>query len=235
MDEQKFCSDCGAANSTRAAFCANCGKTFTSASLKKSDSTEDTLTSNTQFKFCKNCGRKVALNAKFCAGCGADLSEGGGGGEKILSSLNNVATKDGTKTTLLFTTNRIIVAQTLSRRADLASSAVPSVVGILVGAALRESARRKQEQETRTLNLEEIVGAHKKNYAIPYSEITQLRVRKPIVSRMWGTKPGRIALVTSLGVKEFKLVYYKKEMERTLESLGSKLRNRLGDKLIIEN
>ena len=73
MDEQKFCSDCGAANSTRAAFCANCGKTFTSASLKKSDSTEDTLTSNTQFKFCKNCGRKVSLNGQLCARCGADL------------------------------------------------------------------------------------------------------------------------------------------------------------------
>ena len=107
--------------------------------------------------------------------------------------------------------------------------------GLILDRAVAGYVRHGKEHEIRTSNPEEIVGAHKNNYAVPYSEITELRVRTPTFSRMWGTKPGRIALVTSLGVKEFKLVYYKKEMERTLESLWSKLRNRLGHKLIIEN
>ena len=186
------------------------------------------------FKFCKNCGRKVSLNGQLCARCGADLGEGadlseGGGGEAIVGSIDNVKTTDNTRISLVFTSNRVIVAETQRAATALLGA------GLLTVRLSAGEARDEKERKFLTSTPEEIIGAYKKNYAIPYSEITQLRVRKPIVSRMWGTKPGRIALVTSLGVKEFKLVYYKKEMERTLESLWSKLRNRLGHKLIIEN
>jgi hypothetical protein len=104
-------------------------------------------------------------------------------------------------------------------------------------------ARGKTEREFRTSTPEEILGANKKNYAIPYSEITQLRVRKPTGSWARGLKYGGVTLATRLEKKAFKLIgsgvttsQYLKETEKTLEFLPKlKQGNRLGHRLIIEN
>ncbi len=191
------------------------------------------LMADTNFKFCTACGRKVALNAQFCAGCSADLS---GGGDKILGCIDNTSTRGSSRTSLVFTTNRIIVAETESSAMELLSTG-------FVTRPLAGLARGKTEREFRTSNPEEILGANKKNYAIPYSEITQLRVRKPTGSWTRGLKHGGVTLATRLEEKAFKLIgsgvttsQYLKETEKTLEFLPKlKQGNRLGQRLIIEN
>ena len=193
---------------------------------------EEILMADKNFKFCTACGRKVALSAKFCAECGADLS---GGSEKILGCIDNTRTRGSNRTSLVFTTNRIIVAETESFALEILS-------GLPVTRWPVSGARRKKEREFHTLNPEEVLGANKKNYAIPYSEITQLRVRKPTGS--WGgLKNATVTLATRLEEKAFILFgtsiiksQYLKETEKTLEFLPKlKQDNRLGNRLIIEN
>jgi predicted amidophosphoribosyltransferase len=127
MNEQKFCSDCGAANSTRAAFCANCGKTFTSASTSPPSSAPQPYTSartsgfHANFKFCKNCGRKVSLNGQLCARCGADLGAPGEQnvprdavrGEVVVGYTSHVlrGSLGVANGVLLFTTDRTVMAK----------------------------------------------------------------------------------------------------------------------------
>src|ERR1035437_899844 len=182
---------------------------------------------DTKFEFCENCGRKVSLNGQLCSRCGADLSKGD---EKILGGIDNINMRGkGGKTSLLFTTNRTIVAETQSLGTELASRAVPSIAGVLLGGALRAHARGKKEQELRATNPEEILSANKKNYAIPYSEVTQLWVKKPE-----GGRPGMITLTT--GQKKIAIKVHSSQPSIELNVLTKlKQGNRLGHKLIIEN
>jgi len=200
---------------------------------------------DTKFKFCENCGRKVSLNGQLCARCGADLGEGadlseGGGGEAIVGSIDNVKTTDNTRISLVFTSNRVIVAETQRAATALLGA------GLLTVRLSAGGARDEKERKFRTSTPEEIIGAHKNNYAVPYSEITQLRVRKPTVSGMWGPKWGNITWTTTLKEEKFKLApstgssgfgakKYLDELEKTLESLLPKLKQRLYGKLIVEN
>jgi len=54
--KQKFCPECGAANSLGAKFCCECGKKFES-----------------EKGVCPSCGEKNSANAKFCHNCGTKL------------------------------------------------------------------------------------------------------------------------------------------------------------------
>ena len=95
---------------------------------------------DTKFKFCENCGRKVSLNGQLCARCGADLSEGGGG-EAIVGSIDNVKTTDNTRISLVFTSNRVIVAET-QRAATALLGAGLLTVRLSAGGAIDENERK---------------------------------------------------------------------------------------------
>jgi len=203
MDEQKYCRYCGAANSTRAAFCANCGKTFTSASLEKNDYTGDTLTADTKFKFCKNCGRKVSLNGQLCARCGADLGppeeqnvpQDAVSAEIVVGYTSHVflggslGTANGV---LLFTTDRTVMAK--ASGGFVAQKIALGVIGYAI------ELRSHAERMAGSTKIDEILSENKKNYAIPHSAITQLRVKLP-----GALTKGSVTLTTAQGEKVFKI------------------------------
>lgn len=99
---------------------------------------------------------------------------------------------DCTVTALYFTSNRVIVAK-------LAGSALSTFFGLGGMLAEQRMAAKKKEQISK-LSPESILTADKKNFAIPYTEVTQVellkkrRFRVPMVRVVAGAKKHQFVL-----------------------------------------
>jgi|BarGraNGADG00312_1021997.scaffolds.fasta_scaffold01699_8 hypothetical protein len=147
------------------------------------------------FKFCENCGRNVSLNGQLCARCGADLSEPGesnvqddGKGETVVGYTSHaifggrLATPSGV---LLFTTDRMVAAKG-SGKGGFAALGV-------IGYTLQV---RSQAEKMASAQMDELLLENKKNFAVPYPEITKLHVKLP-----GGLTRGKVTLKTAQGEK----------------------------------
>lgn len=117
------------------------------------------------------------------------------------------------KKALYFTSNRVIVAK-------LAGSALSWAFGM--GGAIAEArmAAKKKEQLSK-LSPESILTADKKNFAIPYTEVTQVELLKKRFGR-------KIRIVAGTAKHEFWL-----GKPKELENYVNTLRPVLEDKLVI--
>ena len=155
-----------------------------------------------EFKFCKNCGRKVTLNGHLCARCGADLGapeeqnvlQDAVTGEVVVGYTMGVflgSSLGVSNGVLLFTTDRTVVAK--------AGGKMGFAVAGFIGYTLQ--VRSQAERMARSTQIDELLSENKKNYAIPHSEITQLRVKLP----GGALTSGRVTLTTAQGEKVFKI------------------------------
>ena len=118
---------------------------------------------------------------------------------------------------LLFTTDRTVVAK--------ASSGLGEKIGLgVIGYAMGLSAHA--ERMAASTQIDEILFENKKNYAIPHSEITQLRVKLPGALTI-----GRVTFTTAHGENVFKIgnkgVGIMKDDWRFLKSPPPKLARKL--------
>jgi len=70
---------------------------------------------------------------------------------------------------LLFTNERIICAIT-------ANSGTAALLGGWIGYAISKSGKGKSREKYQSMTIEEIMGTNKKNFAIPYESIKEIRV-----------------------------------------------------------
>lgn len=117
------------------------------------------------------------------------------------------------KKALYFTSNRVIVAK-------LAGSALSWAFGMGGAFAEQRMAAKKKEQLSK-LSPESILTADKKNFAIPYTEVTQVELLKKRFGR-------KIRIVAGTAKHEFWL-----GKPKELENYVNTLRPVLEDKLVI--
>jgi hypothetical protein len=184
------------------------------------------LMADTNVKFCTACGRKVDLDAHFCAWCDADLraneehnvQQDAVTGEAVVGWASGVVIGDkwgyGTRM-LLFTTDRMVVAYANEHAYKVAQykdeidqhewQAERMAFGRETGKMLSKNIPYQELHSHPVFRsrqiVDDLVSANKKNYAIPYSEITQLRVKLPTVSHR-----GLVTLTTAEGENVFRIV-----------------------------
>jgi hypothetical protein len=156
---------------------------------------------------------RTASSAEFTPGKKAPETQGGTPmGEKTLGVISGV--RSGKRHwSLMVTSERIIVATV--GKAGLGAA-------FEVGGILMAKSRAKSRTEKLTLQApDEVVGAHKLNHAIPYSEIRSARMDDPdIVAK------GTLELETATGTEAFSLIdeeSYGKDAELLRAALGEKL------------
>ena len=103
--------------------------------------------------------------------------------EEIIGIINKCITKTGRHVDIFLTTNRIIVAKYGNYLASTLAFGI-------VGSAISNRSAKKKSEELRKLSADSILNADDKNYDIPYSEITKVKMNKPGM-----LKGGRIEIV----------------------------------------
>jgi hypothetical protein len=157
----------------------------------------------TKSKFCKNCGREVALDGEFCPQCGLSLSEQ----EIIVGYSTNVyvgGTLGSPNGMLLFTTDRVVVTKgttgyVLIPGFNPREEGLLFSVGFKMGTALAgkdkaQAASKISEARDKRPYIDALIKQDKKNFAVLYPEIEQIRVKLP--GRL--TK-GNVTLKTTTG------------------------------------
>lgn len=114
---------------------------------------------------------------------------------------------------LYFTSNRVIVAK-------LGGQALSMAFGVF-GALAESRMRAKKKEQLSKLSPESVLTADKKNFAIPYSEITKVEFFKKMLGR-------KIRIIAGAKKHEFGL-----SKPKELESYVNSLRPILADKLVV--
>ena len=123
---------------------------------------------------------------------------------------------------LVFTSERILVAK-ITGTLGVALSGLSGVVGELERMALNRKVKEKSEKFT-SVSVEDILKADKDNYAIPYSEILKVEMKKG--GFLW---PPNISIQTKDKKYSFKILE-KKEYDRYVDLV----RTALPDKVYIK-
>ena len=131
--------------------------------------------------------------------------------EEVLAAIGT-----GKPEALFFTSNRVIIARTGGTASRVAMQSALGTLGML--AQQRREAKKKEELSK--LTPESILSADKKNFGIPYEEITKVEFFKKMLWR-------KVRITTGTGKYE----YYVAESKKQPEYVNT-LRKVLGDKVM---
>lgn len=180
--------------------------------------------------FCIKCGHEIPSGAAFCPNCGVPI-EVGDTGEEILGLIERVNPWGIHKEwNLFFTSSRVIVAR-------VGGGLGRAIFGV-IGAAVSEHRAAERSEKLKGLSPEEILRAHEDNFAIPYSDIMAVKVKKPGSFKpvQFLPKLSKLEIITTL--KNYKFVLFPRARdEKTAKvwwdnCLGL-LRSVLGSKLTV--
>lgn len=209
------CPSCGAEITPEVVYCPTCGQRIM---VKRT---------------CPSCGYENPADAKFCAKCGSQLEieakplekpaptpaalpppgEEIPAVEKVLGGIE--VAKGTTYYGLYFTPNRAIVAKT----GGFPWLWAILLVGLLLGALIRSRRAKKKFRELSELSSQSILMADKKNFGIPYPDITRVEMKKRSFLR------SKIDILTSREKHEF-YILRKKEFEDYVNLIRSVLPNK---------
>ena len=148
--------------------------------------------------------------------------------EEIVGYVANVYQGWSSSTiSLFFTTNRVIVAKILGSGTNVGSY----FAGGVIGGALAAKHSQNKTAEFKALSPEIILSKDKKNYAVPYSEIIQIKMKKP------GTfSGGHVEIKATNGEQKFKLTNKGAfEVNKYDFSFVPNLPSTVRDKIVMEN
>jgi len=186
MQTKNYCNACGAALRENAAFCINCGKRLVSAEASTLSATSPSAVTRpanlgANLKYCAKCKRKVSLKGQLCSVCGTDFGPTGEvntpsrvfGEEVAIGYTSHVKMGSGRLAPingmLLFTTKRIIALKG-SGKTGLAALAA-------FGPILWHHQIGSRAKKATQANFDELLLKNRENFAVPYSDIWQLRVK----------------------------------------------------------
>jgi hypothetical protein len=125
-----------------------------------------------------------------------------------------ITIETGGNEALFFTSNRVVVARLVG---TATSWGLAAALGGIFGTIAESKMRDKKLNELRKLSPESILTDNKKNFAIPYTEITEVELGKKLKITAGGWHVHKFGLL--------------KSKER--ESYANTLRPVLGDKLVV--
>lgn len=166
--EPRPCPSCGNVNRLGDRFCRKCGTPLPTVPTEEK-------------AYCTKCGTELKKGAKFCHKCRQAVTritpprEEIPAVEKVLGAIK--VAKGANYFGLYFTTNRVIVAKTGGGGWGWLFGGI----GTIVGAIATGKRAEKRFKELSKLSPESILMADKKNFGIPYHDITQVEVKKHMI------------------------------------------------------
>lgn len=174
VTEPRPCPSCRNVNRLGDKFCRKCGI------LLPAVPTDVTI-------YCPRCGTALKKGAKFCHSCGqaakgmtrrreeiltVEKAEKPGGHADVSDKIVGHIEIDGGM--LFFTSKRVIVART---------SGIPTafLIGGALGVGIAKHRATRKYRKLSDVSAEAILAYSRKNYAIPYAEITKVEMNKPSV------------------------------------------------------
>jgi hypothetical protein len=195
---------------------------------------------DSDFKFCTACGNKVASNAQFCTKCGVALGARGKNvkTERILGIVgsviqtcdtNGIPLKESVNLSTLFTGTQLVFLhmeppKDRSIMAKTARVLTTGVAQMMYDGYKMQKAGKAYEllaNAIQTYDSNELLLSDERNFAIPYSDIERIDIKRPRISKTWGARMGQMNIVLRPGQKSaalitltFKLGYQKTTVER---------------------